>query len=105
MSCSRPGCEREPTWRPVVEAGTKTDVVRVHLVHVGFCDTHKEATKLDDLLSSEGFVKIAKYVRERGRRAPASKTARLAWKKVGPEELATLDERTDPVGVSDELAF
>jgi hypothetical protein len=105
VSCSRPGCENEPTWQPVIEAGPKTQPVRARLVHVGFCDVHKEQTKLDDVLAPEGFTKLAKHVRERGWRAPASKTARLAWIPVSPEAKAVLDTKTDPVGKSEELAF
>jgi kynurenine formamidase len=105
VSCSRPGCTETATAQPVIELESREKPVRVVLIHVGFCRDHQTETVLDDVLSPEGFKKIAKFVRERGVRAPASKTARLAWRAVGPAELAMLEELTDIVAKDQSLAF
>lgn len=81
--CSQGDCRSDPKWTPVLEVRRRENesATRVRFLSLGYCDEHRRATKVADLLSDEGHVKISKYLRERGRPAPSQKLTTLAWER------------------------
>jgi len=108
MPCSTENCSNEASWQPVLEmrSAKKGPVTTVKLTQLVYCDTHKAASTLASFLSDEGFVKIAKFMRENGKKAPAQRNTTLTWSKLSPELLETMSPMTiaqpDP---DDDLAF
>jgi hypothetical protein len=75
MPCSTPGCARTPRWRPSLDLRSRKDgsPTRLTFVRLAYCDEDKEKAKLETFLSDEGFSKIARHLRERGKEVPVQK--------------------------------
>jgi hypothetical protein len=94
--CSQGDCQTDPAWTPVLEVRRReTDrATRVRFLALGYCDEHKRATKLANLLSDEGHVKISKYLRERGKPSPSQKLTTLAWERCESPSPPAVDRTT-----------
>ena len=108
MPCSNENCTHEARWRPVLEmrSAKKGPITTVKLSQLVYCEDHKATSTLATFLSNEGFTKIAKFMRENGKKAPAQRNTTLTWEELSPELLETLTPLTlaepDP---DDDLAF
>jgi hypothetical protein len=72
MACSIENCEMTGQWRPVLEIRSRKQgpITHITLSQLVFCDDHKGVKVLADFLSAEGFIKIAKFMRENGKENP-----------------------------------
>ena len=98
MSCSHPSCQSPNRWRPVLELRSRKScpVTRARFSTLTYCDGHKKVSALSDLLSSEGFDRIVKFLRENGKPAPVRRHTTLTWELLTEEELSTLAETPRP---------
>lgn len=92
MACSNENCSIDGVWRPVFELRARKNgpITRVWLTQLVYCDVHKEGMTLAMLLSAEGFVKLAKYLRENGKGTVIQRNTTLAWERLAPELLETI---------------
>ena len=90
MSCSMDDCSSVGAWHPVLELRSRKNgpITRATMMQLLFCDEHKAAKGLTDFLSNEGFVKIAKFLRENGKENPIQRNTTLTWSHAAPEEIA-----------------
>jgi hypothetical protein len=89
-----------------LRSAKKGPVTLLRFSQLVFCDEHKATSTLESFLSDEGFVKISKYMRENGKKAPAQRNTTLAWEKLSPELLETLTPLTiSNPNTDDDLAF
>jgi hypothetical protein len=108
MPCSAENCPNEAFWQPVLElrSAKKGPITTGKLTQLVYCEEHKKISTLTNFLSDEAFVKIAKFMRENGKKAPAQRNITLTWFKLSPEMLETMSPLTiaesDP---DDDLAF
>jgi hypothetical protein len=108
MGCSTENCSNDATWQPVFEmrSAKKGPVTTVKLTQLVFCETHKASSNLASFLSDEGFTKIAKFMRENGKKSPAQRNTTLTWLQLSTELLETMSPLTitepDP---DEDLAF
>jgi hypothetical protein len=108
MPCSTESCTLDAQWRPLLElrSAKKGEVSILRFCQLVFCDEHKSKSTLESLLSDEAFVKIAKNMRENGKKVPIQRNTTLTWEKLSPELLETLTPLTiaNP-NTDDDLAF
>jgi hypothetical protein len=108
MSCSTDGCSKEGKWHPVLEMRSRKDgpAIRVTFSQLVFCDEHKALQGLASFLSAEGFVKIAKFLRENGKENPIQRNTTLAWTVADQKESDLLTTIAMPdLDTDDDLAF
>jgi hypothetical protein len=108
MGCSNENCSGDGIWRPVLEMRSRKDgpITHVKFSQLVFCGEHKSTSTLATFLSSEGFVKIAKFMRENGKKAPIQRNTTLSWEQLSPELLETLSPLTiAEINPDDDLAF
>jgi hypothetical protein len=107
MPCSTPGCARTPQWRPSLDLRSRKDgsPTRLTFVKLAYCDEDKEKAKLETFLSDEGFSKIARHLRERGKEVPVQKLTTLAWTRLDATSLAALSSDQDQITPDDTLPF
>jgi hypothetical protein len=78
----------------------------VKFTQLVFCGDHKASSTLATYLSSEGFVKLAKFLRENGKPNPIQRNTTLAWEELAPELLETMSPLTiAEANPDDDLAF
>ena len=83
---------------------------RLHFVQLGYCAEHRGEVTITELLSDEGFDKIAKTAREAGKERLDHRATTLAWHPMTKRELYFLrrsqHNTSKPVVDEDaELAF
>jgi len=108
MPCSHQGCPGDAAYRPVLQtrsrAGRKTTCVT--FCQLGYCESHRASYTVENLLSSEGHTKLAKFVREKGLPEPEHKLTTLGWKVLTPDDLEDLLQNQQYTMTNDEeLAF
>lgn len=93
MACSQGRCQNPCEWKPVLELRTKKSdpPTRLRFKTLGYCTEHKSGLVLSNFLSDEGFVKIAKFMRENGKPSPVQKITSLAFEALTKEEIKTLE--------------
>lgn len=64
----------------------KGPAVHARFLKLAYCDGHKEVTTLADVLSDEAFVKIAKFMRENGKKMPLHRNTTLIFEPLSPNE-------------------
>lgn len=108
MACSNENCSGDGAWRPVLEMRSRKDgpITHVKFSQLIFCEEHKASSTLATFLSAEGFIKIAKFMRENGKKAPIQRNTSLGWERLSPELLDTISPLTitEP-NPDDDLAF
>lgn len=107
MPCSTPGCARPPSWRPGLDLRSRKDgsPTRLTFARLAYCDEDKEKATLATFLSDEGFSKIARHLRERGKEVPVQKLTALAWTRLDAPALAELSSEQDQSTPDDTLPF
>ena len=92
MSCSFDACNKEGRWQPVLELRVrkKDPPTKARLVKLGYCDGHKQVMTIDDVLSDEGFTKISKFMRERGKQPPSKRNITLVFEELSDTEVMKL---------------
>ena len=109
MSCSKENCEKDGHWRPVFELrpSKKGPITPSVLTQLVLCDDHKASSTLADFLSSEGFTKIVKFMRENGKVAPVQRNTTLTWEKLSKAKLETVTPMvlTTPPDSESDLPF
>jgi hypothetical protein len=93
MPCSQGSCQKDGRWRPALDLRSRKagPATRLHFTELAVCDGHKEVATVSDFLSDEGFTKIAKFMREMGKKPPIQRNITLAFELLTPEEQAKLN--------------
>lgn len=107
MTCSTPGCARAPSWRPALVLRSRKDgnPTKLTFTRLAYCDEDKEKATLLTFLSDEGFSKIARHLRERGKEVPVQKLTTLAWTRLDGSTLSALSSDQDQSTPDDTLPF
>jgi len=108
VECSSNECTKSGNWHPVLEVRSRKNGPTTHITfsQLVFCDEHKATQGLANFLSAEGFVKIAKFLRENGKENPIQRNTTLTWTAAAPDESSDLPTQTMPAPDTDEdLAF
>lgn len=80
MSCIMEPCVGMGIWRPVLILKHKTAGTELEAkLDVDLCEAHKDISKLDDILSPEGWDKIQKFLRESGKGEFVKRSTTLRW--------------------------
>jgi hypothetical protein len=92
MPCSHEDCPKDPLWRPVLELRSRPRATsrRLFLEQLGYCAEHKRTVTLADLLSAEGFDKIARTIREAGKEKIDRQATTLSWHPLSKRDLYQL---------------
>lgn len=108
VACSHLGCSGPATHRPILQTRSRSSgkTTGVTLCQLGYCDEHRQSYKIENLLSSEGFTKLAKFMREKGHPEPEQKLTTLAWHPLSEDDLEDLTTSQQHTSTGeDELAF
>lgn len=108
MSCSHQGCQGVVAYRPILKTRSRTGgkITDVVLIQLGYCQEHRDSYKVENLLSSEGHTKLAKFMREKGVPEPEHRLTSLGWSSLSTEEIADLEGRQHFTQTGDDdLAF
>lgn len=86
--CSNSGCDKPTRWQVMIEvraplAQYPTAPPLQISTSLGVCDEHKGETKLDDVLTDDGWNKIVDALRADGKVDPDRSTARVYFDPVG----------------------
>lgn len=87
MKCYKTDCEKDGTFKTVLELRSKKNgpVTKLRFRTVLFCEDHSKSIGILDVLSDEGFVKISKFMRENGKPAPVQRCITLSFESVTEE--------------------
>lgn len=79
-SCTMEPCPGTGVWRPMLILKQKTTGMEIEAtLDVDLCEAHKDLSKLDDVLSPEGWDRIQKFLRESGKGEFVKKSTILRW--------------------------
>lgn len=81
MSCAASECPSDGQWSPilVMRRLVKTPPTRASFGQKTFCLAHREQVRVEHLLSSEGWDKMMKSLREAGRGTFRKNLTTLEW--------------------------
>jgi hypothetical protein len=105
MPCSFASCEGECRWRPALELRVRKNdkPTKARLTQIAYCDDHKKVLTIDDVLSDEGYKKIAKFLKERGRPVPVKRNITLAFEELTASEAEKLTPVIDKAKPDDDF--
>ena len=93
--CHLADCTAPGIWQPILNlrsrAGGAITPLRFRTIRV--CDEHRKVSTVDSFLSSEGYDKLSRHMRDAGKPVPQHRLTTLSWEKEPLEETAT-----DPPG-------
>ena len=88
-----PPCLHEPcpgagAWRPVLELRSRQDgeVTNLRFTKIAVCNEHQRSGEITSYLSVEAFSKLAKIMKEAGKRAPVRRLTTLVWEPASPDK-------------------
>ena len=80
MTCIMEPCVGQGIWRPVLLLKQKDSGKELEAkLDADFCESHKDISKLDDVLSPEGWDRIQKFLRESGKGDFIKRATILRW--------------------------
>lgn len=80
MACVMEPCVGIGIWRPILVLKQKNTGKELEAsLDVDLCEAHKDLSKIDDVLSPEGWDKIQKFLRESGKGDFIKKATILRW--------------------------
>ena len=108
MPCSQDDCPADPRWQPalVLHPRRGGSTSKATFCRLGYCDEHRQIATVETFLSDEGFVKLAKFMRESGKAPPDRALVELDWLPIDDITKQSLAERQDHTqSAEEELAF
>ena len=89
--CLHEPCTGSGAWRPVLELRSRQngEITRLRFTKIAICDGHKQSNEIANYLSIEAFDKLAKIMKEAGKKAPVRRLTTLNWEPTLPDETPT----------------
>jgi hypothetical protein len=80
-ACGYKGCDKHASWQVGFSLQASYSDVTAHaIIGLVVCDQHKQDTKLEDVLSDEGWEVICKSFAAQGKAIPERRKTKLEWK-------------------------
>lgn len=97
--CTNPGI-----WQPILELKARSNgkITTLRFKTIRVCDKHKAISTMDSFLSSEGYDKLARHLRDAGKSVPQHRLTTLSWEKDPIEDPSTPPKESPPVASADE---
>lgn len=97
--CTNPGI-----WQPILNLKARSNgkITTLRFKTIRACDEHKAVSTVDSFLSSEGYDKLARHLRDAGKSVPQHRLTTLSWEKNPIEDPCTPPKENPPVISADE---
>ena len=76
--CTNPGI-----WQPILNLKARSNgkITTLRFKTIRACDEHKAVSTVDSFLSSEGYDKLARHLRDAGKSVPQHRLTSLSWER------------------------
>jgi hypothetical protein len=99
--CYLADCTAPGIWQPILNLKSRSNgtITPARFKTIRVCDGHKTSSTVDSFLSSEGYDKLARHLRDAGKSVPQRRLTTLSWEKNPTEETITVS-RENPTAAS-----